>query len=463
MNSYDVTIIGAGPAGLFTAYYILNNTQHLRVLLVDKGLAMDDRHCSGNCATCLHNHKCDILCGVGGAGLFSDGKLILDLHSGGKIDAISNLNENDKSRLTKYILKTLRSFDGDSEFGPDISPEMVQKWKHHFDEYRLAIKHYDVLHMGTANLQHITNNFIAHLKENPRFTLKTNFEVDSIQLHNDTNVICSTDREQIYSNTVVFAVGKTGSNWLEHLFKSYNISFSRTNTYIGVRVETPHKNIQNLFSFSFDPKIWAYVNNRKVKTHCFCRHGEIVCSNYLGVPIIGGHTRFTVQNGIPNEQLPQNSNFNILVSTDAPQDTILSLLNDFKKVNPSGGLVQTLFDFMNNCISSPYNMIDRTRYSKGNIRSMLNKLTSTGDIIAEFILQLSKVIPDLLCKESFLYAPAIEWFMNSVNVDSNMETSQKGWFAIGDGAGLSQGIIHAAATGVIAAHEISSRLEKHTC
>lgn len=153
----------------------------------------------------------------------------------------------------------------------------------------------------------------------------------------------------------------------------------------------------------------------------------------------------------------------ILVSTDAPQDTILSLLNDFKKVNPSGGLVQTLFDFMNNCISSPYNMIDRTRYSKGNIRSMLNKLTSTGDIIAEFILQLSKVIPDLLCKESFLYAPAIEWFMNSVNVDSNMETSQKGWFAIGDGAGLSQGIIHAAATGVIAAHEISLRLEKHTC
>ena len=90
MINYDVAIIGAGPAGLFAAYHILEHCGAATVVLVEKGKAVQDRKCCESCQTCAERDRCSILCGVGGGGLFSDGKLILDLHSGGKLDAITS-------------------------------------------------------------------------------------------------------------------------------------------------------------------------------------------------------------------------------------------------------------------------------------------------------------------------------------------------------------------------------------
>ena len=95
----------------------------------------------------------------------------------------------------------------------------------------------------------------------------------------------------------------------------------------------------------------------------------------------------------------------------------------------------------------------------GNIRKILDSFDGTGDCIAEFITLLENIVPRIQNKDNLIYAPAIEWFMDSVTVHPNMETNHKGWFAVGDGAGLSQGIVHAAATGIIAARDICSRLE----
>ena len=90
----------------------------------------------------------------------------------------------------------------------------------------------------------------------------------------------------------------------------------------------------------------------------------------------------------------------------------------------------------------------------------MDDFESTGKIISDFVLRLSKIVPGILSEDSLVYAPALEWFMNCVEVDSNMETSRKGWFAVGDGAGLSQGIVHSAATSIIAAEEICRRIKK---
>lgn len=60
---------------------------------------------------------------MGGSGPFSDGKLILDLHAGGKLDAVSVLTESEKRKLSEYIVRTLKSYDGMSVPGSDISPE----------------------------------------------------------------------------------------------------------------------------------------------------------------------------------------------------------------------------------------------------------------------------------------------------------------------------------------------------
>lgn len=445
MTNYDVAIIGAGPAGLFAAYHILERTQRAAVALIDMGRAAQERVCCGNCSSCRERDRCAILCGVGGGGLFSDGKLVLDIHSGGKLDAVSHLNETEKEALKNFIVRTLRRFDGKSESSPKVSTEERMRWQERCRNAGLEIKHYDVLHMGTENLCHITTGFAAEIDKNPRVSFYLGCRIMQVEHRLDGgSVLYAEDGRALAAKQVIFAVGKTGSGWTRELFEQNGIAFRPEATYLGVRLEVPHTALEELFSYSFDPKIWAYYGERKVKTHCFCRHGEIVCSSYMGYPVVGGHTRFTAKNGTQFQ--PQKANFNVLASTHREREEICSILRRFSQLNPDGVSVQELSEFL--CAGQ----------AGDTVRCILDELDGSGAIIADFILRLGKIAPGIL-RSGRVYAPALEWFMDSVQVDSNMETSCRGWFAVGDGAGLSQGIVHSAATSMIAAEAVCRRIE----
>ena len=44
-NKYDVIIIGAGPSGIFCAYTLIQENPGLKILMIEKGRAIENRSC----------------------------------------------------------------------------------------------------------------------------------------------------------------------------------------------------------------------------------------------------------------------------------------------------------------------------------------------------------------------------------------------------------------------------------
>ena len=82
--NYDTVIVGAGPAGIFTAYQLLQSNYEGSIVIIEKGKEIRKRYCPKNktkkCANC---DPCAITTGFSGAGAFSDGKLSLSSEVGG--------------------------------------------------------------------------------------------------------------------------------------------------------------------------------------------------------------------------------------------------------------------------------------------------------------------------------------------------------------------------------------------
>ena len=90
----DVVIVGAGPAGIFCALSLLERGFTGRIVMVDKGLAVEDRVCPKQAgAPCANCEPCRITTGFSGAGAFSDGKLSLSADVGGDLPDLIGRDE----------------------------------------------------------------------------------------------------------------------------------------------------------------------------------------------------------------------------------------------------------------------------------------------------------------------------------------------------------------------------------
>src|SRR4030042_2790526 len=101
-SSYDVIIIGTGPAGIFAALELIKNPR-LKILMIEKGSDIKARSCpiAGTSLPCVQCDLCGILCGWGGAGAYSDGKLTLTSEFGGWLKEY--VSEEDLAALIEYV------------------------------------------------------------------------------------------------------------------------------------------------------------------------------------------------------------------------------------------------------------------------------------------------------------------------------------------------------------------------
>ena len=113
MNT-DIVIIGAGPAGIFTAMELLRRGSKEKILLLEKGRSIETRKCpkaqTGRCMNC--KPYCHITTGFSGAGAFSDGKLSLSPEVGGDLPQL--IGEDTVQSLIEYTDSIYLEFGADT-------------------------------------------------------------------------------------------------------------------------------------------------------------------------------------------------------------------------------------------------------------------------------------------------------------------------------------------------------------
>jgi hypothetical protein len=449
--TYDVVVIGAGPAGLFAAYELVNNS-NLSVLIIDKGKDILNRQCPSlkEYQRCFQCNPCNILCGLGGAGGLSDGKLNLKADVGGNLEEFVSKEEADAlvSKIDEIFLKHGAS---DKLYGNQAHALQTKAASEGLEFIPIPQRH-----IGSDMLPGVITSLRIDLeRKGANFLLQT--EVVDITYDNCFKIRLA-DGQVIESRFVIGATGRYGGDWLNAQAKKLGINTKYAPIDIGVRVEVPAVVMEKIIDYAWDPKFHIYTPTYDdfVRTFCTCPNGFVVMEDYGDYIGVNGHST--------NAEKSDNTNFAFLTRvelTEPVEDTTAYGASIAKLSTTIGGkmpIVQRLEDLRNGRRSTT------SRIEKSFVKPTLKSATP-GDIsmalphrIVENILEglekLDNVIHGVNSDSTLLYAPEIKFYSMRFLVNKDLETNMKDFFVAGDGAGLSRGIVASAATGIIAARGI---------
>jgi uncharacterized FAD-dependent dehydrogenase len=238
------------------------------------------------------------------------------------------------------------------------------------------------------------------------------------------------------------------------------LSVSRNPVDVGIRVEVPAVILEHLTDSLYESKLIYYSASfdDKVRTFCMCPHGEVVMEYNNGITTVNGHSYKTKKT--------DNSNFAILVSTTFTkpfQEPIAygKYIANLANILSGGLIIQRLGDLILGRRSTP----DRIRNSI--VTPTLGSATP-GDLsfvlpyriltdILEMLEALNKIAPGIYSEQTLLYGAEVKFYSARLDLTRQLETKIKNLFAIGDGAGITRGLIQSSVSGVIAAREINNR------
>jgi len=453
---YDVIIVGAGPAGIFSALELTEKI-NLNVLVLDRGLDIDKRKCpSSRGFECVHCEPCSVLSGWGGAGAYSDGKLTLSTEVGGWLNQYISTKE--LADLVKYCDGIYIKFGASEQvFGGDSAE--IDEIERKASLAGLKLIKQEVRHMGTDKCLETLQRMRKHL--NGKITFQPKTEVKGLIV--DDHVIRGVETvngEKFLAKYVIIAPGRSGAEWLQTEAQIRGLKTVNNPVDIGVRVELLASVMETLTKALYEPKLVYFSRSfdDQVRTFCVSPHGEVTTESYDGV--------LTVNGGSHAETKTANTNFAILVSTSFTEPfkepiAYGKYIARLSNLLSGGVMVQRLGDLDHGRRSTP----ERLAHS---VLTPTLKNATPGDLsfvlpyryltdIREMLQALDKIAPGVYSPETLLYGVEVKFYSSHLQLSHALETKIQNMFTIGDGAGVTRGLIQASASGVIVAREILKR------
>lgn len=441
---YDVVIVGAGPAGIFAALE-LAKAKGPSVCLIDKGPDIDQR-----------DRKTSLLSGWGGAGAFSDGKLTLSPEVGGQLANL--LPEADVRKLLLQVDRMWLEYSGPLKvYGADSDEVLAIEHKAQLAGLKLVLS--EVRHLGTEMCPVVLMRMRDALRE--RIDVRMNTTVEHI-LTKDGKVtgVQTNTGEIIEADYVIVAPGRSGADWLAREAELLNLKMVTNPVDIGVRVEVPAAVMQPLTDVVYEPKLVYYSRSfdDKVRSFCVCPNGEVVIERHNGVVSVNGHSYA--------RKKTRNTNFALLVSVSFTEPfhepiTYGRYVASLANLISEGVIVQRLGDLESGRRSTA------ARIERGLITPTLSEAVP-GDLsfvlpyrhlssILEMLHAMDQIAPGVASRHTLLYGVEVKFYSSRLQLSDKLETAIGNLFAIGDGAGVTRGLMQSSASGVIAAREILRR------
>lgn len=457
MQTYDVAIIGAGPAGIFAAYELTQKEPKLQVVVLESGHEIDRRMCPlavGKTASCVGCKPCSIMRGFGGAGAFSDGKYNFTTQFGGWLNEY--ISDAQVMEYIEYVDKINLKHGAPTKIFSTRDAKLKKMALEH-DLHLLAAR---VRHLGTENNLAMLKQTYAYLKHLVEFRFLC--PVKHLRLENDRRVLELENGESLAAEYIIVAPGRAGSEWFSGECRRLNLEQENNRVDVGVRVEVPDELWSHITDEVYEAKL-VYRTKRNgdfVRTFCMNPHGHVVVENTDGIVTVNGHSYSD-----PKLQ-SHNTNFALLVSN--------RFTEPFKEPHQYGKHIASLSNMLGGgIIMQRYGDLmkghrtNRDRMSKSYLVPTLN--ATPGDLslvlpkrhmdnIIEMIQVLDGIAPGMTNDDTLLYGVEVKFYSSRVVVSPELETAARNVFAIGDGAGVTRGLSQAGASGIYVARTILGRI-----
>ena len=455
---YDVSVIGAGPGGIFAAYELSNNDPTLKIAVFERGYPLEKRKCpidGDKIKSCIKCKTCSIMSGFGGAGAFSDGKYNITNQFGGTL--YEHIGKTKALELMRYVDEINLSHGGEetklySTADTKIKKQCLENGLHLLDA--------QVRHLGTDINYIVLENLYNELKNKVDFYFNT--DVQSIKL-SDGGYKIETDGGEFECDKCVISAGRSGSKWMESVCSELNIPTMSNRVDIGVRVELPYEVFSKLTDELYESKIVYRTEKFEdlVRTFCMNPHGVVVNENTNGIVTVNGHSYED-----PSKHT-NNTNFALLVSkhfslpfrdSNGYGESIARLSN----MLGGGVIVQRFGDLVRGRRSTEQRIEESfvtptLSATPGDLSLVIPKRILDG--IIEMVYALDKIAPGTANDDTLLYGVEVKFYNMEVEIDDNLETKHKGLYVIGDCSGVTHSLSHASASGVHVARHILSSLK----